>query len=186
MSEKNFDMMSKIQAGVMSMMLNKVLKQKIDDYIKQNYVMPCIYEEKTISASSETAKNTGLTENEGLDLKNLIEEAGDSFHEKLFQYIESSEMTDVEIYKKAGLNRKLFSKIRSNPMYHPGKNTVLALAIALELNIDETNDLLARAEYAFSPSNKGDLIVKYFIEHKVYDLMAINFTLDEYGQNIVR
>ena len=60
-----------------------------------------------------------------------------------------------------------------------------ALAIALELDIKETKDLLARAEYAFSPSNKGDLIVKYFIEHQVYDLMALNFALDEYDQPIL-
>ena len=94
-------------------------------------------------------------------------------------------MTDVEVYKRAGIDRRLFSKIRSNPAYHPGKNTVLALAIALELDIKETKDLLARAEYAFSPSNKGDLIVKYFIEHQVYDLMALNFALDEYDQPIL-
>lgn len=93
--------------------------------------------------------------------------------------------TDVEVYKKAGIDRRLFSKIRSNPAYHPRKNTVLALAIALHLDINETKDLLTRAEYAFSPSNKGDLIVKYFIEHQVYDLIAINFALEEYGQTII-
>ena len=93
--------------------------------------------------------------------------------------------TDVEAYKKAGIDRRLFSKIRSNPAYHPRKNTVLALAIALHLDINETKDLLTRAEYAFSPSNKGDLIVKYFIEHQVYDLIAINFALEEYGQTII-
>ena len=62
---------------------------------------------------------------------------------------------------------------------------MLALAIALELDINKTNDLLSRAEYAFSPSNKGDLLIKFFIEHKVYDRMAINFMLDEYGQPIL-
>lgn len=110
---------------------------------------------------------------------------GDSFHEKLFELIDSKGMTDVEVYKKAGIDRRLFSKIRSNPAYHPRKNTVLALAIALHLDINETKDLLTRAEYAFSPSNKGDLIVKYFIEHQVYDLIAINFALEEYGQIII-
>ena len=73
----------------------------------------------------------------------------------------------------------------SNPAYHPGKSTVLALVFALKLDIKAARDLLARAEYALSPSNKGDLIIKYFIEHQVYDLMALNFTLEEYGQPIL-
>ena len=114
-----------------------------------------------------------------------MDEAGDSFHEKLFELIDESGMTDVEVYKRAGIDRRLFSKIRSNPAYHPGKNTVLALAFALKLDLKATRDLLARAEYALSPSNKGDLIIKYFIEHQVYDLMALNFTLEEFGQPIL-
>ena len=83
------------------------------------------------------------------------------------------------------IDRRLFSKIRSNPAYHPGKSTVLALVFALKLDIKAARDLLARAEYALSPPNKGDLIIKYFIEHQVYDLMALNFTLEEYGQPIL-
>lgn len=79
----------------------------------------------------------------------------------------------------------MFSKIRSNPACHPRKQTVLALAIALKLSIDDTVDLLARAEYALSPSNKGDLIVKYFIERGIYDIMTINYALDEYGQPLL-
>ena len=94
-------------------------------------------------------------------------------------------MSDVEVYKRACIDRRLFSKIRSNPAYHPGKSTVLALVFALKLDIKAARDLLARAEYALSPSNKGDLIIKYFIEHQVHDLMALNFTLEEYGQPIL-
>lgn len=94
-------------------------------------------------------------------------------------------MSDVEVYKRACIDRRLFSKIRSNPAYHPGKSTVLALVFALKLDIKAARDLLARAEYALSPSNKGDLIIKYFIEHQVYDFMALNFTLEEYGQPIL-
>lgn len=100
-----------------------------------------------------------------MDLQHLLDEAGDSFHEKLFELIDKSGMSDVEVYKRACIDRRLFSKIRSNPAYHPGKSTVLALVFALKLDIKAARDLLARAEYALSPSNKGDLIIKYFIEH---------------------
>lgn len=111
-----------------------------------------------------------LTRDQSMDLQHLLDEAGDSFHEKLFELIDKSGMSDVEVYKRACIDRRLFSKIRSNPAYHPGKSTVLALVFALKLDIKAARDLLARAEYALSPSNKGDLIIKYFIEHQVYDL----------------
>lgn len=109
-----------------------------------------------------------LTRDQSMDLQHLLDEAGDSFHEKLFELIDKSGMSDVEVYKRACIDRRLFSKIRSNPAYHPGKSTVLALVFALKLDIKAARDLLARAEYALSPSNKGDLIIKYFIEHTLF------------------
>ena len=90
-----------------------------------------------------------------------------------------------EVYKRANIDRKLFSKIRSNPAYHPRKNTILALAIALQLSLDEVTDLLCRAEYALSPSSKTDLIVKFFIEKGIYDIFVINEALDQYGEPIL-
>lgn len=121
----------------------------------------------------------------GLDLAELLKGAGESFHEMLFRLIDESGMTDVDVYKRAGIDRKLFSKIRSNPACHPRKNTVVALALALKLDLQETEDLLARAEYALSPSNKGDLIIRYCIQHEIYDLMTVNFALEQYGQPIL-
>ena len=129
-------------------------------------------------------KDAGITfsERKSLSLAELMDEVGESFHEMLFLRIDMSGMTDVEVYKRANIDRKLFSKIRSNPAYHPQKQTVLALAIALRLNIDDTEDLLARAEYALSPGNKRDLIIRYFLERGIYDLTQINEALYEFGQ----
>lgn len=166
-------------------MLNIELKKSIDEYIKNHFVN--VVQENKFTNESENLTKSG--EKLGLDnkvtLDQLMNDIGDSFQDKLFSYIDESGMTDVEVYKKANIDRKLFSKIRSNPMYHPRKQTVLSLAIALQLNIEQTVDLLTSAEYALSPGSKGDLIVKYFIEHEIFDIMTINFALDEYGQPVL-
>ena len=93
--------------------------------------------------------------------------------------------TDVEVYKKANLDRRLFSKIRSNKGYMPSKRTILALAIALELSLDETNDLLKRAGYTLSHSQVSDVIVEYFILQGQYDIYAVNEVLFRYDQPLL-
>lgn len=166
-------------------MLNIELKKSIDEYIK-NYFVNVTQENGFTNESENIIKSAEkLGSDNKVTLDQLMNDIGDSFQDKLFSYIDESGMTDVEVYKKANIDRKLFSKIRSNPMYHPRKQTVLALAIALQLNIEQTVDLLTSAEYALSPGSKGDLIVKYFIEHEIFDIMTINFALDEYGQPIL-
>jgi len=166
--------------------MSKELKIDLDEYIRVNFREE---EDKQIDYSilEGLTKDAGKTfgKEKALSLDEIVDEVGESFHEKLFLYIDMSGMTDVEVYKRAGMDRKLFSKIRSNPAYHPRKQTVLALAVALKLNIEDTVDLLSRAEYALSPGNKGDLIVKYFIEREVFDIQAINFALYEYDQPIL-
>ena len=162
------------------------LRDSLAKYIEENYVEDVAkLPDYTLDEDLVKAAGSVFSKKESFTLDQLMEEVGESFHEMLFLRIDMSGMTDVEVYKRANIDRKLFSKIRSNPAYHPRKQTVLALAIALKLNIDETIDLLARAEYALSPGNKGDLIVKYFIERGIYDIMTINFALDEYGQTIL-
>ena len=118
----------------------------------------------------------------GRSLEDIFVEPGETFCEKLFRLIHEKNQDDVDVYKRANLDRKHFSKIRSNVNYKPTKKTALALAIALHLDMDETTDLLARAELALSPSNRGDLIVKYFIERQKYDIWEINSMLFKFGQ----
>ena len=168
--------------------INEEIRNEINEYLEKFYLAPQIKDEVIVFDIDKTFKE-GIIEGTDLSvssLEELVDSAGETFCEMLFRKIEEKGFTDAEVYKKAEIDRKLFSKIRSNPAYHPQKNTVIALALALELPIEEFNDMLARAEYALSPSNKGDLIVKYFVEHEVYDLMTINFTLDEYGQEVIR
>lgn len=122
-----------------------------------------------------------LAEKSSASLDDILAKPGETFCDKLFNLIHEKNLDDVDVYKKANLDRKHFSKIRSNVKYKPTKKTALALAIALHLNMDETKDLLARAELALSPSNRGDLVVSYFIERGMYDIWEINNMLFKFG-----
>ena len=115
-------------------------------------------------------------------LADRIRNIGDSFHTRLFRLIDERGMSHVQVYKAANLDKRLFSKILSNPKYKPKKETALALAIALKLNIDETADLLSRAGFALSPSNMTDVIVRYYIESGNYDMYEINCELFDHGE----
>ncbi len=116
------------------------------------------------------------------DLGDLMDQLEETFQERLFGMIRERGLDETRVYKRAGLDRKLFSKIRCSRTYRPGKETVLALSLAMELNLDECRDLLARAGLALSPASRSDLIVRYCIEHEIYDLMTVNTLLDRFGE----
>ena len=122
-------------------------------------------------------------EDESLD--DVLQNTGDTFQQKLFQLIDASGMDDVTVYKKANIDRKVFSRIRCKEDYKPKKKTAVAFAIALQLDMPTMLDLLSRAEIAFSPSNKFDLIITYFVTHGIYDIFEINAALFKYGQPIL-
>ena len=116
-------------------------------------------------------------------LEQMISMDEKDFHEKLIELIDERGMTDPQVYKKANIDRKLFSKIRCTPDYKPRKKTAVALALALDLEYDEMVDLLRRAGIAFSPSSKFDRIIEYFVKNGIYDVQTINLSLFEHGED---
>ena len=142
-----------------------------------------------MEASMFIAYETGTADSEatpkGASLDDLIDNLDESFSSTLLRLIDVTGKKDSEVYNRANIDRRLFSKIRSNAHYTPSKPTVLAFAIALELNLYQTEDLLKRAGFALSHSRKFDVIVEYFIQSKQYNIFEINEVLFSYDQPLL-
>ncbi len=158
----------------------------IDEYIDEHYVSDAIdseycsdtmqrrirgYERERIAAE-RTREAT---------LDDVLKSRSETFSEMLFRLIREHDIPNPEVYKKANIDRKLFSAIQCKKDYQPKKKTAIALAVALELDLRTARELLAKAGYALSPSDKTDLVVQYCIEHKIYDLFEINLALLDLG-----
>jgi O-acetyl-ADP-ribose deacetylase (regulator of RNase III) len=125
------------------------------------------------------------TSQQSAGIDDLVGNLDEPFASTLLRLIDAKGTTDVEGYKRANIDRKLFSKIRTGKGYTPGKRTIVALAVALELSLAETDDLLERAGYALSHSQKFDVIVEFFIVSGKYDIFEINEVLFKYDQPLL-
>ena len=141
-------------------------KEEIERFIKENEPHPL----------HDSARSHSLE-----DFIDIL--MNESFSDILLRFIRESGMTEVECYKAAGITAQHFSKIRSNRDYQPTKETVLALAVALNLDLPKTKDLLRAGGLAFTHASKTDMIVEYFIINQNWNLFEINETLDSYGLN---
>ena len=161
-------------------MINEELRKELKGYIEENYID---YIEKSCRIKFQ-ASHKFLNVEEDAKLEHVsclismpeLPELDESFSEMLLRKIDEKGMKDSECYNKALVDRRLFSKIRSDKFYSPSKKTAIALALALELEEDEFNDLLHKAGFSLSGSNLFDVIVKFFIEKQIYDIA----TIDEY------
>lgn len=176
-----------------SFKISEELLGAVESYIDENYTDSRIRQSRKLLEAEDEAlcslsefrsvKYASLAAPKELDA--LVKELDEPFNTTLLRLIDAKGKTDTEVYKRANIDRKLFSKIRTGKCYMPGKRTILALAIALELSLEETDDLLERAGYALSHSQKFDVIVEFFIVNRKYDIFAINEVLFKYDQPLL-
>ena len=182
-----------------SFLISEALLGKVESYIDQHYVDAHQPRRRTLLAADEMAFSQVLPSfnapmpaaasmpmdvpQKGLD--ELIDDLDEPFSSALLKLIDAKDKTDVEVYKRANIDRKLFNKIKNVKGYTPKKPTILALAIALELSLPEVEKLLERAGYALSHASKFDVIVEFFIVNKNYDIFQLNEVLFSYDQPLL-
>ena len=182
--------------------LPEELVSSVERYIRENYIEHDGYEKYSVrkpdnktnvkvrdlmlyESHTKQAEGAKPRLREKRSLQNLVGHLDETFSQILLRMIDEKGYKDSEVYKRANMDRRLFSKIRSDAEYSPSKPTALSLAMALKLNLDDTKDLLLRAGFALSNSSKFDVIVQYFIEEENFDLFELNEVLFHFGEKTI-
>ena len=190
--------------GKESLKLSEKLVQNVRSFIDEHYVDA--YEQETYSEFRNTRRQGQFPERRALEsleeyeevfcapsvcdaasvsLDEFVKQKDAGFTETLLELIRKSGQKNSTIYKKANISKQHFSKIINDPNAKPSKATAIALALALELDLEETRDLIGRAGYALTNSSTFDLIIRYFIEHKQFNVIEINIALYEFDQSLL-
>ena len=149
--------------------------EEIDSYIKNEFHYKI--HDTTLEIKSPSPNYSSIND--------FIQQSNDILQDNIRKMILDKQLDEVEVYKKADIDRKLFSKIRTQPDYHPNKNTLLKLCLAMNLNTDETENLLNSAGYSLSKSLRSDLILRYCFGHRIFDVITVNQILDHYGEKVI-
>ncbi len=176
--------------------IRKKLKKYLDDNLKSEKRLfsiarakQSIFQDKYYDMVLDEEEEINMLElpSGASSINNFIDnELNDNkFQKLLFKFIDDRNLKDSDVYNKAQIDRRLFSKIRNDENYHPSKETVIALASSLELSIQELEELLESASYSLPKNNKFDLIIRFCFIEKIYDIMEINNLLHEYHCNLL-
>ena len=174
--KKEYPVRSRRRARMRELAEKAFYEEMLQRTVEDNYPFEAAADKKSAEACIPSAD---------IPLEDELANMGASFHDKLFELIDEAQLDNKDVWKRANLDRKHYSKMQCDQNYHPKKKTVMALCIALQLDLEQSKDLLARADWAFSPSSKVDLIVQKAIIDKQYDIMQLNITLFKYTNEIL-
>ena len=183
---KAYQISGKLFADIAAYIDDRYVEEHTDRRAEQRRRLEALAEESYFEAVPAPMPSETICEScSGQSLEEALGQMDESFSEMLLRKIDESGMTDAQCYKKANIDRKLFSKIRSDKFYKPSKPTVLAFALALELPLAQMQEMLGKAGFTLSHSSKFDIIVEYFVERGNYNVYEINEALFAFDQSLI-
>jgi hypothetical protein len=175
-------------------MINPDLLEDFRAYLKENYGSFRHMSSKFTIVQGLLRENTAIIEGNRMKFEELVnavhryiktKRSYDTFNKLLNEYMAMKGMTDSELYKKAFIDRRVYSRLATNPRYHPGKRTIITLGLALELDIGDMTRFLESAGFCFNTCAVADLAVMYCVEHEIYDIYMVNALLVEVGEKVL-